>query len=141
MNNLENNEFHKLIAKKSNDPLNLNLSGHILFILAESYKKYKVFKHMTVLDITNNIFKAKESYGYYFKGYSSDHNEKDLFIRTELYKLKNKNYIKFNKYKKSNYTVQLTSDGLNYFKSIVCNYFIKKYQIKGDVFRIEVNDF
>ena len=39
MNKLKNNEFHKLIAKKSNDPININLSGHIIFILGESYKK------------------------------------------------------------------------------------------------------
>jgi|TARA_R110001583_G_scaffold83070_1_gene219751 hypothetical protein len=136
MNKLKNNEFHKLIAKKSNDPININLSGHIIFILGESYKKYKVFKHMTVLDITNNIFKTKRIYCD-----KLDHNERDLFIRTELYKLKNKNYIKFNKYKKSNYTVQLTNKGLNYYKSLVINYLTKYYQIKGDVFRIEVNDF
>ena len=136
MNKLKDNEFHKLIAKKSNDPININLSGHIIFILGESYKKYKVFKHMTVLDITNNIFKTK---GVYCD--KLDHNEKDLFIRTELYKLENKNYIIFHKYKKVNYTVQLTNKGLNYYKSLVINYLTKYYQIKGDVFRIEVNDF
>jgi len=136
MNNLNNNEFHKLIAKKSNDPININLSCHIIFILGENYKKYKVFKHMTVLDIMNNIFKNKEIYCD-----KLNHNEKDFFIRTELYKLKNKKHIIFHKYKKVNYTVQLTSKGLSYYKSLVINYLKKYYQIKGDVFRIEVDDF
>jgi hypothetical protein len=51
----------------------------------------------------------------------SEQKSKDLFIRTELYKLKEKGYVNFVSYKKDRYNVQANLKGLEFCKSLLLN--------------------
>ena len=117
------NEVLKLIAKKTRNNINANFSQSILAILGTGHKKYRVYKEMTVKDLTQQLFE-EEDFGFKYKGYSTEYNEKDIFVRTELYKLKNKDYIEFIKYKKNNYTIKLTDKGLNYCIALIKNFYL-----------------
>jgi hypothetical protein len=132
MNILKPNEVLKIIAKKSRNNIEPNLSQNILGILAEGHKKIGIYKQITVKDLTDQLFE-EENFGFKYKGYSTEYNEKDLFVRTELYKLKNKDYIEFIKYKKNNYTIKLTDKGLNYCIALIKNFYLP--------LKVEVNDF
>ena len=132
MNILKPNEVLKIIAKKSKNNIEPNLAQSILGILATGHKKIGIYKQITVKDLTDQLFQ-EEDFGFKYKGYSTEYNEKDLFVRTELYKLKNKDYIEFIKYKKNNYTIKLTDKGLNYCIALIKNFYLP--------LKVEVNDF
>ena len=126
------NEVLKLIAKKTRNNINANFSQSILAILGTGHKKYKVYKEMTVKDLTQQLFE-EEDFGFKYKAFSTRYNEKDIFVRIELYKLKNKDYIEFIKYKKNNYTIKLTDKGINYCSALIKNFYLP--------LEVEVDDF
>ncbi len=87
--NKEKSPIINLIARKTNQSFNKDLSQQILGILCENRKTIGVFKNMLVSDIRNQIVNTNE----FDLGKTRD--EQDLSIRIELYKLKNKGYVDF----------------------------------------------
>tara|TARA_R100000541_G_scaffold312_1_gene1938 strand:- start:607 stop:1038 length:432 start_codon:yes stop_codon:yes gene_type:complete len=117
----QKNEMIKLIGSKANKPINKNLSHLILAILCENNKSIGIFKELNVASLREQIFKSNENVGFIYLGDKKLKDEQDLFIRIELYKLKNKNLVSFKKLKHNYYTVQSNIKGLEYCKTLLLN--------------------
>tara|TARA_R100001082_G_scaffold4256_1_gene3194 strand:+ start:202 stop:660 length:459 start_codon:yes stop_codon:yes gene_type:complete len=117
----DESEILKYIRKSSFSPINKNLSQMILAILCDKRKKIGVFKQISVADIRDIIFSTEDNdfIGFDNKGFKNKRDEQDLFIRIELYKLKNKGYVKFHPYRKRNYNVQSNIKGLEFCISLL----------------------
>ena len=124
MSNIKNrSEVNHLIGSiVSKQPINKDLSHLLLAILCKDRKKLGVFIEKTVPNLTSEIF--MEDYIGYEPLLNSERKSKDLFIRTELYKLKEKGYVEFVSYKKDRYNVKANLKGLEYCKALVVNYMI-----------------
>ena len=124
-----------LIARKTNQSFNKDLSQQILGILCENRKTIGVFKNMLVSDIRNQIVNTNE----FDLGKTRD--EQDLSIRIELYKLKNKGYVDFEYYKKDKYSVKSNIKGLEYCKTLLLNLLIDQGINTSNIEVIEDEDF
>ena len=124
MSNIKNrSEVNRLIGSiVSKQPINKDLSHLLLAILCKDREKLGVFIEKTVPNLTSEIF--MEDYIGYEPLLNSERKSKDLFIRTELYKLKEKGYVEFVSYKKDRYNVKANLKGLEYCKALVVNYMI-----------------
>ena len=124
MSNIKNrSEVNRLIGSiVSKQPINKDLSHLLLAILCKDREKLGVFIEKTVPNLTSEIF--MEDYIGYEPLLNSERKSKDLFIRTELYKLKEKGYVNFVSYKKDRYNVQANLKGLEFCKARVVNYMI-----------------
>jgi hypothetical protein len=121
MSNIKNrSEVNHLIGSiVSKQPINKNISHLLLAILCKDRKKLGVFIEKTVPNLTSEVFMEEEID--YKPLLDSEQKSKDLFIRTELYKLKEKGYVNFVSYKKDRYNVQANLKGLEYCKSLLLN--------------------
>ena len=124
MSNIKNrSEVNRLIGSiVSKQPINKDLSHLLLAILCKDREKLGVFIEKTVPNLTSEIF--MEDYIGYEPLLNSERKSKDLFIRTELYKLKEKGYVEFVSYKKDRYNVKANLKGLEYCKALAVNYMI-----------------
>ena len=124
MSNIKNrSEVNHLIGSiVSKQPINKDLSHLLLAILCKDRKKLGVFIEKTVPNLTSEVF--MEDYIDYKPLLNSERKSKDLFIRTELYKLKEKGYVEFVSYKKDRYNVKANLKGLEYCKALAVNYMI-----------------
>tara|TARA_R100000008_G_scaffold2815_1_gene2156 strand:- start:482 stop:913 length:432 start_codon:yes stop_codon:yes gene_type:complete len=130
--NKEKSPIINLIARKTNQSFNKDLSQQILGILCENRKTIGVFKNMLVSDIRNQIVNTNE----FDLGKTRD--EQDLSIRIELYKLKNKGYVDFEYYKKDKYSVKSNIKGLEFCKVLLINQLIDEGLSKEQINNIEV---
>ena len=130
--NKEKSPIINLIARKTNQSFNKDLSKQILGILCENRKTIGVFKNMLVSDIRNQIVNTNE----FDLGKTRD--EQDLSIRIELYKLKNKGYVDFEYYKKDKYSVKSNIKGLEFCKVLLINQLIDEGLSKEQINNIEV---
>jgi hypothetical protein len=130
--NKEKSPIINLIARKTNQSFNKDLSQQILGILCENRKTIGVFKNMLVSDIRNQIVNTNE----FDLGKTRD--EQDLSIRIELYKLKNKGYVDFEYYKKDKYSVKSNIKGLEFCKVLLINQLIDEGLSKQQINNIEV---
>ena len=124
MSNIKNrSEVNHLIGSiVSKQPINKDLSHLLLAILCKDRKKLGVFIEKTVPNLTSEVF--MEDYIDYKPLLDNEHKSRDLFIRTELYKLKEKGYVEFVSYKKDRYNVKANLKGLEYCKALAINYMI-----------------
>ena len=124
MSNIKNrSEVNHLIGSiVSKQPINKDLSHLLLAILCKDRKKLGVFIEKTVPNLTSEVF--MEDYIDYKPLLDNEHKSRDLFIRTELYKLKEKGYVEFVSYKKDRYNVKANLKGLEYCKALAVNYMI-----------------
>ena len=130
--NKEKSPIINLIARKTNQSFNKDLSQQILGILCQNRKTIGVFKNMLVSDIRNQIVNTNE----FDLGKTRD--EQDLSIRIELYKLKNKGYVDFEYYKKDKYSVKSNIKGLEFCKVLLINQLIDEGLSKEQINNIEV---
>jgi hypothetical protein len=130
--NKEKSPIINLIARKTNQSFNKDLSQQILGILCQNRKTIGVFKNMLVSDIRNQIVNTNE----FDLGKTRD--EQDLSIRIELYKLKNKGYVDFEYYKKDKYSVKSNIKGLEFCKVLLINQLIDEGLSKQQINNIEV---
>ena len=121
MSNIKNrSEVNHLIGSiVSKQPINKNISHLLLAILCKDRKKLGVFIEKTVPNLTSEVFMEEDID--YKPLLDSEQKSKDLFIRTELYKLKEKGYVEFVSYKKDRYNVKANLKGLEYCKSLLLN--------------------
>ena len=124
MSNIKNrSEVNRLIGSiVSKQPINKDLSHLLLAILCKDREKLGVFIEKTVPNLTSEVF--MEDYIDYKPLLNNEQKSKDLFIRTELYKLKEKGYVEFVSYKKDRYNVKANLKGLEYCKALAVNYMI-----------------
>ena len=124
MSNIKNrSEVNHLIGSiVSKQPINKDLSHLLLAILCKDRKKLGVFIEKTVPNLTSEVFMEEDID--YKPLLDSEQKSKDLFIRTELYKLKEKGYVEFVSYKKDRYNVKANLKGLEYCKALAVNYMI-----------------
>ena len=124
MSNIKNrSEVNHLIGSiVSKKPINKDLSHLLLAILCKDRKKLGVFIEKTVPDLTKEVFMEDDID--YKPLLEHERKSKDLFIRTELYKLKEKGYVNFVSYKKDRYNVKANLKGLEYCKTLLLNLII-----------------
>ena len=123
MSNIKNkSEINHLIGSIVQQPINKDLGHLLLAILCEDRKKLGVFIERTIPDLTKEVFRED---GIDYKPLlDNEHKSRDLFIRTELYKLKEKGYVNFVSYKKDRYNVKANLKGLEYCKALLLNLII-----------------
>ena len=121
MSNIKNrSEVNHLIGSiVSKQPINKNISHLLLAIFCKDRKKLGVFIEKTVPNLTSEVFMEEDID--YKPLLDSEQKSKDLFIRTELYKLKEKGYVNYVSYKKDRYNVQANLKGLEYCISLLLN--------------------
>ena len=136
MSNIKNkSEVNHLIGSiVSKQPINKNLSHLLLAILCKDRKKIGIFIEKTVPDLTKEVFMEDDID--YKPLLEHERKSKDLFIRTELYKLKEKGYVEFVSYKKDRYNVKANLKGLEYCKTLLINSLIN---LDIDVNNIEID--
>ena len=123
MSNIKNkSEVNHLIGSIVQKPINKHLSHLLLAILCKDRKKLGIFIEKTVPDLTKEVFMEDDID--YKPLLEHERKSKDLFIRTELYKLKEKGYVEFVSYKKDRYNVKANLKGLEYCKSLLLNLMI-----------------
>ena len=123
MSNIKNkSEVNHLIGSIVQKPINKDLSQLLLAILCKDRKKLGIFIEKTVPDLTKEVFMEDDID--YKPLLEHERKSKDLFIRTELYKLKEKGYVEFVSYKKDRYNVKANLKGLEYCKSLLLNLMI-----------------
>ena len=124
MSNIKNrSEVNHLIGSiVSKQPINKDLSQLLLAILCKNRKKLGIFIEKTVPDLTKEVFMEDDID--YEPLLEHEKKSKDLFIRTELYKLREKGYVEFVSYKKDRYNVKANLKGLEYCKALAVNYMI-----------------
>ena len=113
---------HLIGSIVSKHRINKNISHLLLAILCKDRKKLGVFIEKTVPNLTSEVFMEEDID--YKPLLDSEQKSKDLFIRTELYKLKEKGYVNFVSYKKDRYNVQAYLKGLEFCKSLLLNVLI-----------------
>ena len=120
MSNIKNkSEVNHLIGSIVQKPINKHLSHLLLAILCKDRKKLGIFIEKTVPDLTKEVFMEDDID--YKPLLEHEKKSKDLFIRTELYKLREKGYVEFVSYKKDRYNVKANLKGLEYCKSLLLN--------------------
>ena len=123
MSNIKNkSEVNHLIGSIVQKPINKDLSQLLLAILCKNRKKLGIFIEKTVPDLTKEVFMEDDID--YEPLLEHEKKSKDLFIRTELYKLREKGYVEFVSYKKDRYNVKANLKGLEYCKSLLLNLMI-----------------
>ena len=123
MSNIKNkSEVNHLIGSIVQKPINKHLSHLLLAILCKDRKKLGIFIEKTVPDLTKEVFMEDDID--YKPLLEHERKSKDLFIRTELYKLREKGYVEFVSYKKDRYNVKANLKGLEYCKSLLLNLMI-----------------
>ena len=123
MSNIKNkSEVNHLIGSIVQKPINKDLSQLLLAILCKNRKKLGIFIEKTVPGLTKEVFMEDDID--YKPLLEHERKSKDLFIRTELYKLKEKGYVEFVSYKKDRYNVKANLKGLEYCKSLLLNLMI-----------------
>ena len=124
MSNIKNrSEVNHLIGSiVSKQPINKDLSHLLLAILCKDRKKLGIFIEKTVPDLTKEVFMEDDID--YKPLLEHERKSKDLFIRTELYKLREKGYVEFVSYKKDRYNVKANLKGLEYCKALLLNLMI-----------------
>ena len=123
MSNIKNkSEVNHLIGSIVQKPINKDLSQLLLAILCKNRKKLGIFIEKTVPDLTKEVFMEDDID--YKPLLEHERKSKDLFIRTELYKLREKGYVEFVSYKKDRYNVKANLKGLEYCKSLLLNLMI-----------------
>ena len=101
-----------LVAKANN----LKLDSEILCVLVESKHKQKVFVELLVVDLLNKILNYSDRKYLDFESILEDQKKSDnLYVRAELYKLRQQGYVEFKYYKNNRYTVKATEKGMNHF--------------------------
>ena len=121
MSNIKS-EVNHLIGSIVQKPINKDLSQLLLAILCKNRKKLGIFIEKTVPDLTKEVFMEDDID--YEPLLEHEKKSKDLFIRTELYKLREKGYVEFVSYKKDRYNVKANLKGLEYCKSLLLNLMI-----------------
>ena len=123
MSNIKNkSEVNHLIGSIVQKPINKHLSHLLLAILCKDRKKLGIFIEKTVPGLTKEVFMEDDID--YKPLLEHERKSKDLFIRTELYKLREKGYVEFVSYKKDRYNVKANLKGLEYCKSLLLNLMI-----------------
>ena len=123
MSNIKNkSEVNHLIGSIVQKPINKDLSQLLLAILCKDRKKLGIFIEKTVPGLTKEVFMEDDID--YKPLLEHERKSKDLFIRTELYKLREKGYVEFVSYKKDRYNVKANLKGLEYCKSLLLNLMI-----------------
>ena len=123
MSNIKNkSEVNHLIGSIVQKPINKDLSQLLLAILCKNRKKLGIFIEKTVPGLTKEVFMEDDID--YKPLLEHERKSKDLFIRTELYKLREKGYVEFVSYKKDRYNVKANLKGLEYCKSLLLNLMI-----------------
>ena len=131
MSNIKNkSEVNHLIGSIVQKPINKHLSHLLLAILCKDRKKLGIFIEKTVPDLTKEVFMEDDID--YKPLLEHERKSKDLFIRTELYKLKEKGYVEFVSYKKDRYNVKANFKGLEYCKTLLINLDIDVNNIEID---------
>ena len=121
MSNIKS-EVNHLIGSIVQKPINKDLSQLLLAILCKNRKKLGIFIEKTVPGLTKEVFMEDDID--YEPLLEHEKKSKDLFIRTELYKLREKGYVEFVSYKKDRYNVKANLKGLEYCKSLLLNLMI-----------------
>jgi hypothetical protein len=123
-NQNKKSDINNLIGAKVNQKINNKLSAEILCILCDSRYKVGIFIQKTVSDITKQLFENYNKQDLDLKQILKNEKESDnLIIRTELYKLKQKNLVKFINIKKDRYTVIATEKGFNHFMCLCFRFY------------------
>ena len=117
MGNIEkDNKIKLMIGSLVAKPNNTKLDSEILCVLVESKHKQKVYVELLVVDLLNKILAYNDRKELGFESILEDQKKSDnLYVRAELYKLKQQGLVEFKYYKNNRYTIKATDKGMNYF--------------------------